>query len=98
MALREKKVEFWDKVSPINDNEPSVIINSYPWAKSKPVLLVYEGSLDTTQRVESVSTMKSILGLDPEATDEEVRTALYNDVNKEWLEEQAAVINIDTDK
>lgn len=90
MALREKKVEFWDKVSEINDNPPSVIFNSYPWAKDKPVLVVYEGTLESTQRVEKVSTIRTILGLEPTATDEEVRVALYNDVNKDWLAEQAA--------
>lgn len=90
MALYEKSVAFWDKVSPINGNDKEVVFTSYPWARTEPALLVYEDDLDSTQRVERVKVMRRNLGLPKETTDEEVRVALYNDVNKEWLAEQAA--------
>ena len=62
---------FSDKKSDINGNSK----------------LVYNGSLDYTERVERVGMMKLILGLPTDSTDEEVREALYNGVNKEEIEE-----------
>ena len=85
--INNKCVEFWDKKSDINGNSKDVIFSVYPWAEKEPVLLVYNGSLDYTERVERVGMMKLILGLPTDSTDEEVREALYNDVNKEEIEE-----------
>ena len=75
--------KIWDKTSPINGVDASVVLESRAWAKDEDVILICDG--DRVNYIERPSILRDSLSLDSTVTSLEIGKKYI-----EFLAEQAA--------